>query len=1046
MTSKVNNCNKLDDLTKYPKNPNTTPALSQGKQFNKYKSKRLHNYLEKESNIEGMTNPGSGSAASAAAPGSGPAVTQDISSLQEIPAGNKLATETAELIQTNEDLTDGQRAEVDKLRDEYNDALIKFQDLMARINGSSNNYLNRVNNNPYLGKNIRFTTGHVCYVTQQGVVKHIPNPSIWDSIADKNMCPGKTYVDVSMPWLAEYNTPGTEIKALNLITGTPMVVNQSCGFAGKNVYVNTLVNNPQSRYAGCFNDKPSSTDILFVPVMNSSNNVNGYISRASSIYLNNNGIWGPWTAFNRVADPYWHSDGGNNMYNSSTGDYRGVNYWDYRDANGNNVRAKGEWLWIECGPGNVLTKYDLQGRQGCCGTPNARTPNSWIIIGGVYNQPYELVDKRDNQGLSYETRTYSIRNPKRYNHYIFLTTNCGVPGTNGDRGTVQIAQWNLYTSSDYNFNNNQRAMIWNEAAIGYTDLETCRNYAVENGYQYFGLQDGRSNGTAACLMSNDLARSRMYGRAFKFTGVPLWSSKTGRGTGSVALLNNLGALVVNNSAGAAIWTSPNSSGLPGNYFGCYGDCSRGRGLPEFRGSGRNYETCQTIARDNKRRFFGLQFTQPNGTSECWTGDDINAARSMGRAGNCTKLNGILVGGGCSNAVYMTNFDANSVINSFLILQDDGNMVIYRGTGPTDNQGVIWATGTNGKQQRKDSNFTAEKSKFGKNWIPNGTTLAAGDFVGSNDGSMYLLMQTDGDLVLYTSTRVRACSTNSQGNRVGGGWVNAIYSLFPAGFRQNIGKIGYVDQENVLHEYDSNNTRSTTEYTRFQKVDTYGNDLPGAAYGNASLDSCSSTCNNNKNCYGYVFDFQNKVCYPKSQAMWPYGGPLRNLNFTDTYVRGKEPISVPTGVPHDVSNIDSVQYQMYVKGKKLQGKYGLANATTAEQAELDRLQAEMKRLSEEIANLTDKYGLNTNKSDEQSVRNIAGINDYEQQIAENERRKSEMDGTSDSVKESFIINNNIDKIVEESDINVLQKNYDYLVWSILAAGSVIVAMNIGKNTS
>jgi hypothetical protein len=181
-------------------------------------------------------------------------------------------------------------------------------------------------------------------------------------------------------------------------------------------------------------------------------------------------------------------------------------------------------------------------------------------------------------------------------------------------------------------------------------------------------------------------------------------------------------------------------------------------------------------------------------------------------------------------------------------------------------------------------------------------------------------------------------------------------------------------------------------------------------------------------------------------MWPYGGPLRNLNFTDTYVRGKEPISVPTGVPHDVSNIDSVQYQMYVKGKKLQGKYGLANATTAEQAELDRLQAEMKRLSEEIANLTDKYGLNTNKSDEQSVRNIAGINDYEQQIAENERRKSEMDGTSDSVKESFIINNNIDKIVEESDINVLQKNYDYLVWSILAAGSVIVAMNIGKNTS
>ena len=35
------------------------------------------------------------------------------------------------------------------------------------------------------------------------------------------------------------------------------------------------------------------------------------------------------------------------------------------------------------------------------------------------------------------------------------------------------------------------------------------------------------------------------------------------------------------------------------------------------------------------------------------------------------------------------------------------------------------------------------------------------------------------------------------------------------------------------------------------------------------------------------------------------------------------------------------------------------------------------------------------------------------------------------------------LLDDSDIAVLQKNYDYLFWSILATGTVVVAMNIVK---
>ena len=42
-----------------------------------------------------------------------------------------------------------------------------------------------------------------------------------------------------------------------------------------------------------------------------------------------------------------------------------------------------------------------------------------------------------------------------------------------------------------------------------------------------------------------------------------------------------------------------------------------------------------------------------------------------------------------------------------------------------------------------------------------------------------------------------------------------------------------------------------------------------------------------------------------------------------------------------------------------------------------------------------------------------------------------------------VNNNVQNIVNDSDIMVLQENYKYLFWSILAAGTVLVAMNLNK---
>lgn len=1030
MASLFSNYNNIDQSNSF--NNAISPSLSQGTKFKKYQSKFNKKSKNPVNIIEGFE---------------GEVVSFDEPIPNTDPSNNVLTTESKDIIENNTYIDD-QAVKIEDLRKQYDATLKQYQDLMDKINKNTEDYLQRTKNNPYAGKNIRFTTGHVCYVTQQGIVMHIPYPEAWDSIAGKNGCPGKNYTDVGIKY-PESNVPGTNIPELNLILGPPMKPGQSCSNAGKNIYVNKLLDNPKEKYIGCYSDKPPVSEILIVPVMNSSNSVGSFKSSASSIYLGNNGGFGPWRAFDRNPNTYWHSAvGGSYNYNGNTGVYTGGNNLTYKNY-GQNLTAKGEFLWIEIGAGRPLTRYDVQGRHDCCGNPNARSPNSWVILGGLYNVGFELVDVRHDEKLNYEKRTYYVKNSKAYNYYVFLTTNCGNPGDRtGNRYCVQISSWDLYTSSEYG-SNNTRAMLWEPNWIGYEDLETCKKYASENGYKYFGLQDGKSDGKAACLVSNDLSSVKKYGKAYDYKPIPLWHSNTA-GKGTLAFLNNSCSLVVNDSSNKAIWATPNNTGLVGNYYGCYNDCYQGRGLPSHKGWA-NIDSCRDIAVKNKAKYYGLQWTQSNGQSECWIGNDLDRARMMGKANNCTKLNGNFVGGGCSNAVYSTNFDSNTIISSFLILQDDGNMCIYRGTSPNDNQGFIWGTSTNGRQKEKNSNFTAVKSKYGKNWIPNGITLAPGDWIGSNDGSIYLIMQTDGNLVLYTNERKEACFANSKGQMVGGGWVNAVYEFINSGnsgFKDNIGKLAYIDENDVLHEYNKDNTQLTNEYTKVSNYDAWGDDLPAAAYGNATQEQCKSTCDGRQDCYGYVFTNFNKTCYPKSSRMWPYGGKSRPLNGGDTYIRNKKPISVPSGVTNETINVDSAQYQFYNKGGPPDLKYGLVNATEAEQAELKRLETKMSDLTDQINSLINTDNSNTNITETQADKNLQGLDDYQTEYEQTTGTIDKLNSTKDTSKESFtnygyIADNNMNKILQDSDIIVLQKNSEYLLWTILATGSIIVAMNITK---
>jgi hypothetical protein len=125
---------------------------------------------------------------------------------------------------------------------------------------------------------------------------------------------------------------------------------------------------------------------------------------------------------------------------------------------------------------------------------------------------------------------------------------------------------------------------------------------------------------------------------------------------------------------------------------------------------------------------------------------------------------------------------------FLILQDDGNMCIYRGTGPSNKQELIWQSGTAGKQfKRGNPKSIARLGKYGRNYMRVGEYLNATEWIGSTNGSMKLMMNQNGSLVLYTTEAYNSWITLNNGKIAS---VNAdftaVYELSKVGIRSNLG--------------------------------------------------------------------------------------------------------------------------------------------------------------------------------------------------------------------------------------------------------------------
>ena len=155
----------------------------------------------------------------------------------------------------------------------------------------------------------------------------------------------------------------------------------------------------------------------------------------------------------------------------------------------------------------------------------------------------------------------------------------------------------------------------------------------------------------------------------------------------------------------------------------------------------------------------------------------------------------------------------------------------------------------------------------------------------------LVMQSDGNLVAYDNGGIPRWATNTNGQGT------SPYTLT----LRNDRVAAVIDANHAIlwstPTHEDNNDQYANTYTELQGVDSSGYDIPGALYGNATVDDCKNTCNNNIDCAGFAFS-QN-MCYPKTSSMYPIGAKQSNP-VVDIYMR-------------DVASNQSSIGVVYVKG-------------------------------------------------------------------------------------------------------------------------------------
>jgi hypothetical protein len=782
-----------------------------------------------------------------------------------------------------------------------------------------------------------------------------------------------------------------------------------------------------------------------MPIMTSSNTSNGYNVAASSTYSNDNADFGPWRAFDQNPNTYWHSfDNSTHGYNGTSGDYIGSSSVTYVPAGGtsNSALVKGEFLHAQSphNQNSLLQSYNISPRRES-NFWECRNANSWILLGRLMTGNNDtgywyIVDTQSNQSFSSVDAilTFSVNSTIAYNEYCLVVTKVGNNSVSSNRITLQIGEWDLYGTMQGSSSSQSHPMdvLGNGTTTSY---DQCSKMALQGGYKYFGV----GNGTGECYASNDYDGIIANGDAtLTYDSLPLWSSKTATGQSNNCYVSGTGQLTI--ALNGAIISNTNDVVTDCQSWGTItvtsatygGNCHAPIGNVTGQ-VGQQPGVVQPVACNWVDSCSIPISNQTFGDPAVGCGKSFDIEYTCGGKPFTRNL------GYAEGQTMIIDCKDHEKENCqfFLVLQDDGNMCIYKGTDPTDNKGGVWCTMTNTQQKDPNPDFVASKGKNGRNYLKLGEGLSTNEWIGSTNGSMMLIMQSDGNVVLYTFIKKEGCTTDADNKTTGKSSNIALYQFDEGVFSGNMGKIAYIDKDSTLHEYPDSMLSKTNNYYSIENVDTSGNDFGGMPLTNSNVADCTTACNNSNDCAGFVFDRRVNNCWLKNSNMYPRGA-LQNMQDVDTHVRIPS-ANNPKSCSSDIHNIDSVRYENYIKGDQMTPDF-----QCGEKLMSDSTKSTLQTFKDQLSSLANQITGNTNNLYDANITTTQQMTDQKKisrkDIMEYAKVQKQINFLEDTGETEGMANlADAEAMVKDTSLWVSMENSEFILWTFIALGLISVTI-------
>jgi hypothetical protein len=287
----------------------------------------------------------------------------------------------------------------------------------------------------------------------------------------------------------------------------------------------------------------------------------------------------------------------------------------------------------------------------------------------------------------------------------------------------------------------------------------------------------------------------------------------------------------------------------------------------------------------------------------------------------------------------------------------------------------------------------------------------------------------------------AGSINYDNNEYGINNNVTVYDMLNTNNTSSMGKLGYIDATNKVSEYPSSMIKPGSSYDILYNYNSQGNEIDTVLKQNKDDNDnkeCQDACNSNDKCNGFVFDKANNMCSIKDNGVYSPSNISGNLNYDANYtlyMRNPELINNNNSCPTSINEITSLDWDSYTKSGNLMSIDTKCNLSAVN----DKIIEERNKAQETLDEISNKV---TNKVNDyiDLTKNMHNQANVDSKIVDKNLSmyKSINDKYKDAVNNG---NDNINNILTNSQISVLQSNYMYIIWVILALFTLIIIIYV-----